>query len=265
MDQFSRRVSGERRDFVVRSKDEAEALSLPFLPWRQAPIGTLALTDDGYVVDCLSSSIFTDKKGKTRVFKTFSIGRVFIGPGAKLRWEPRRTSGNLYATTEKSWQEKESKLTRTKNVVKLYVAQFLQGKVNWAMLGQAYRPDQKIPEATVRRLFKERKIQEMVNKEIEKAATDQGLSAAWVMEILKKAAAVAEMNGDAGSMVRAAKEVRELLDLSPKNNTPDSEQFLALGVEADLSKGMMEAAKELEGLQTKATDAHFTDIDTNGT
>jgi hypothetical protein len=97
---------------------------------------------------------------------TFPYARLWDWRSQSLRWEPQKESGKFFDTSSKSWQEREAGKTRTRNVVTLYVQQMLAGKLDYEMLGRAYRPDQKIPAATARRLFRQDKIQEMVCQEL---------------------------------------------------------------------------------------------------
>jgi hypothetical protein len=97
---------------------------------------------------------------------TFPFARVWNWKNQNLEWGPQKESGKFFDTSKKSWQEREAGKTRTRNVVTLYVQQMIAGKLDYEMLGRAYRPDQKIPAATARRLFRQDKIQEMVCQEL---------------------------------------------------------------------------------------------------
>ena len=65
MDTIKRRIAGKVRSYEVYTKDEANKLGYAYIDWRHADEGDLAVSDDGYVSDCISKNIYTDKKGRT--------------------------------------------------------------------------------------------------------------------------------------------------------------------------------------------------------
>ena len=127
----------------------------------------------------------------------------------------------------KSWQERESKRNRTKNVVNAYVGQVLEGqKVDWQQLGVMYRPDQKTPAATVRRLFKQEVIKDMVEEKLKEIMASKGIDKGFVLDTIMKAISIAEQKQDVSGMLRAAENFVDMLEMKPnKKVTTDTLQI----------------------------------------
>ena len=256
MDKFTRKIGGKKREFVVFTKEEADEEHIAYVPWREAKGGDLALTDDGFVGDCLSVTTYRNNMGKFYLYKNFSFGKAWMSPNSKLLYGPRRFIKDYSHVTPRTWQEHEVKRTRTKNAVGLYTAYIMAGQpVDWDKLGMVYRKDQKVPAMTVRRLFKQEKVREMVNKEIARQAALLGINEEYILALMKKAANVAEMSGDAGAMIRAAVELRDTLDLGPTKDKNVGGDWLTAGIDAETSRSLEEAQKEFA--KPPAEEAQF--------
>src|SRR5690554_2365459 len=108
MDTFVRTIDGRPRTCHVYTEAEARAEGLSFVPWREARPGDWALTDDGYVGECLRRQEYTDPSTKTpRVFLTFTFARVWAGPKARLSYAERRDKGGFYLQKAESWIDAE--------------------------------------------------------------------------------------------------------------------------------------------------------------
>lgn len=82
MEVFRRLYQRKVREFVVYPLDEALEKELKPVPWRDAQAGNWAITDDGFVVECLARSehdevIRGKKKGRRRTLFAFSIARIW--------------------------------------------------------------------------------------------------------------------------------------------------------------------------------------------
>ena len=174
MDKIKRKVNGINKLFPIYHYSEANDLT--YKHWRDVDRGEYGISDDGYIGECLSKKVYTDKKGRTKTYITMCYGVQWGSPNARLLYEPNKKAGIYNQVKPKSWKEREAGKTRTKNVVTAYVQQLLSNnKVDFKKLGQIYRPDQAIPEATVRRLLKQKEIQTMVEKKLNELLTAKGV------------------------------------------------------------------------------------------
>ena len=241
MDIVKRRVDGKAQEYKVYPLEEAIKLNLNVVPWKQARVGDWCLTDDNWVTECIRKRNYVDRDGKKSVSWTFSFTRVWSRSTHKLEYLPLRFTGRHYSGAD--WQETEAKKTRTKNVVKVYVKQILQGKVDFSELGRVYRPDQKIPAATVRRLFRQDRIKEMIDKELDEIMAKRGLTREWVMATIKRAVEVAELDNQPASMLKGADMVAEYLEIKPDAKAP---KMIEAGFSRELIESIDSANKELE-------------------
>jgi hypothetical protein len=195
------------------TREEADLHKIPYREWFLVDgVGQWGLSTDGMVVECLAIR----KVGKGGLMYEFSAGRVMRGSRV-FEVMPRVHLRDWWGLTPGWWVEREKTKERTKRVVQAYVTMMLgPGKVDWAKLGNIYRPDQQIPEATVRRLFKQKEIQSMVTDEMKDALKKAGISKDFVLEKIKRALEIAENKGDAGNMLRATENLSEMLEMRPE-------------------------------------------------
>ena len=224
--------------YPIFTKQEAKEREIPFVHWKDSEKGNFAISDDNYVAECLAVNIY---KNSAQV--VFPYGRMWISPKAKLLYEPHRNTGEYSQTGTRTWEERESALTRTKNAVNLYVSMFMQtGKIDWERLGQAYRPDQRDPKATVKRLFKQERIKGMVDDKIQKYLDEKNLTQGDVLDIIADAIELARNNGDPSNMLRGADQYIRIMDMLPsKTQVTDT-------VQIDVTKKILD---EIESEETR--------------
>jgi len=223
--------------YPVFTKEEAIERDLEFIEWKKAEKGDYALSDDGFVSECLDV-----KQYKDAYQKIFPFARAWVSKRAKLLYEPHRDSGEFSQMGIRSWDERESATTRAKNAVNLYVQQMMQtGKIDWNAIGEIYRPNQQVPGATVKRLFKSEKIMSLIDKKIQDYLDDRDLNQGDVLDIIASAIELAKQNGDPSNMLRGAEQYIRIMDMLPnKQQVTDS-------VQIDVSK------KILDEIQTEET------------
>jgi len=117
---------------------------------------------------------------------------------------------------KRRWIKYELGKTRTKLVIKAYVRQLVSGKIEWEKLGQMYRPDQQQPVWTLKRLLKQEETQRMVNEEIDKLLTDEGITPKFTIEQRKKVLELAIKKEDLTNANRAIDSFEDKLDMKPK-------------------------------------------------
>lgn len=202
MDTITRKIKGQQREYSVYSQDEADAASMAYKHWKEAQEGDWALSDDGYVARCLSSKAYPSRSGKPTVYVLLSFGAQWATPTARLEFLPHWAAQSFSGTNTKSWDEREVRRTRTRNAVKVYVQHVMVGKIDWDLVGKVYRPDQRTPAATVRRLFKAESVKRFIDKEMERVLARQDVNADKVVRMLQRAYKVAKANRDPKGMLK---------------------------------------------------------------
>jgi hypothetical protein len=227
--------------YFIHTKQEADDRELEYVHWKKAQKGDLAISDDNYVAECVQR-----KKYKDAEQVTMPYGRMWISDKAKLLYEPHRNTGEYSQCGTLTWEERESRTTRTKNAVKLYVQMMMQtGKIDWTVLGKAYRPDQFKPDATVKRLFKTEQVKGMVDKKIQEYLDERELNQGDVLDVIADAITIARNNADPSNMLRGAEQYIRIMDMLPsKTQITDS-------VQIDVTKKILDEISTEESRQLK--------------
>jgi hypothetical protein len=92
------------------------------------------------------------------------------------------------------------------------------GKIDWGVLGSVYRNDQQRPDLTAKRLFKQERIQKMLDDEIQKALSERNISQGEVLDMIISGIDIARENKDASNVLRGAEQFVKILDMLPKKS-----------------------------------------------
>lgn len=237
-----------RRKFRIWTKEQADAEGVAYQDWREVSTpGEYGLTDDGYVTELISFWSGTSKRGHKSVCKTFSLGRFWQNHNArkqKFLYSERKAAFARWESHPDAWVRREAGKTRTKNAVLAYVQYMMQGKApDWSFIGQIYRPDQKKPAWTAKRLFKQDRIKDMVNAELARIMTSKGATPEFVVEKVMSVVKKAEEAEDLTNMRLQLRDLAEMLEMFPKAQKGDPFGSLP---EADAVDTLTEADMERE-------------------
>jgi hypothetical protein len=179
MIEIAKTVAGEERVFKVYTKVEAEAKGIEFVYWKDAGPGQWCVSDDDYVAECIRrNGPYYDKNGKRKRFE------IAVAYGRRFTNAPLRFS---IAGQTRHWTEREAALTRTKIAIKAYVRLLVEKEgsltqEDFTRLGLLYRKDQARPDASFKRLLRQKTIQDMVANELEELLSKHGVTASSVIE-----------------------------------------------------------------------------------
>jgi len=243
------------------TQEEADDQKIPYVQWREGVAGGWCLTDDGWVGKCLWVREFK-AKGKHEAPRTMmhlTFARVYKSGRSLLEWYPRKMTRDYSNLKPRSWVEKEALKMRTKRTVQVFAQQILLGKVDYKQLGIVYRPDQKIPEATVRRLLKQEKIKEMVTEEIKTLLAKKGVNEDNVIDLLQEALNLARAKQDVASFLRTVENFQEMLGMKgQKRITTETAEYTQI---SNTINGQL-AEEEKRARLTRSTeeDAPFEEV-----
>ena len=230
MDKLTRKINGNKAIFIVYTQKEADKKNIKYVHWKQVEQGKHGLSDDGYVGVCLKRKTYTDKKNRSKENVKMCYGVQWVTANSILLYEPNKSAGIYSAVKPTGWAEKEVGKTRTKNTVNAYVHQMLGGKgVDYSILGKIYRPDDKIPEATVRRLFKQEEIKTMVDKKLQDILVEKGVTKDMVIDITLEGIDIARTKMDANNMFKGADSLADYLEMKP------TKKFVTETLELDMT------------------------------
>lgn len=210
----------------------------PYKHWKQCERGDWGISDDGYIAECIGKNVY---KSGTEI--VFPFGKQWLTKAAKLSFMDHYSNRSYSGSSTKSYMDQELDKTRTKNVLDAYMVYVMAGKTpDFDQLGRMYRPDQKSPAMTVKRLFKTKEMKRMVEEKMKEILEDRGIDEGFVLDTIKDAIDVAKTKEDSGNMIRAAKELGDMLDMKPKAKQ------LTESVEMDISH---QIGKQFETEQKK--------------
>tara|TARA_S200002703_G_scaffold54386_2_gene47015 strand:+ start:901 stop:1689 length:789 start_codon:yes stop_codon:yes gene_type:complete len=218
-------------DYEVFPKKE---FKLKYKHWKDCKEGEWGISDDGYIAQCLAVKTYA-----SGIEMTYPYGKQWVTKTSKLEFEPHWESKNFNSVSTKSNMELELQKRRSKDVLDAYMTYIFAGKTpDFDKLGQMYRPDQKKPAWTVKRLLKTKGMKQMIKDKMKEVLTERGIDEGYVLDTIKDAIGVAKVNEDPGNMIKAAKELSDYLDMKPKAKTQTDTLELDLShqIEANFEK-----------------------------
>jgi hypothetical protein len=252
MDTLKRKANGVNKVFNIYTEEEAESEGLPYLHWKEAKEGDYAATDDGYVGLCIGRKDYTDKNGRVKTFVRLCHGANWAGNTNRIEYMVNKTFGSYSQANPKSWQDREARRTRTKNLVNAYVGQALSSEgFDYKQLGNIYRPDQQEPSLTVKRVLKQEFIRDMIEKKLKEIMEEKGISKSSVVDTMLEAIEIARHKQDVTNMLKACDYFMELLEMKPsKRITTDTLQLdvsssIADAIESEEKSLLMQRKEEV--------------------
>lgn len=132
---------------------------------------------------------------------------------------------------KKRWLTYELGKTKTKLVIKTYVKMLMSGRIDWEKLGTMYRPDQAQPVWTLKRLLKQEGTKRMINEEIDKLLSEEGITPSFVIKSRKEVLSKAIEKEDLTNANRVLDSFEDKLDMKPKESkfiTSTQTNYMAL-------------------------------------
>lgn len=229
MEKLKRKLKKKTRVYNIYTQNEADEAGLDYSHWKQAQTGDYALSDDGFVGKCIGRKDYTDKKGRVKTFVRLAYGANWAGNTNKIQYLKNKEYG-VYTQANpeaNNWAVREANTTRAKNLVNAYVGQLTSTKkVDYNQLGMIYRPDQKEPAATVRRVLKQEVIKKMVEKKLREVLSEKGINNSSVLDTMLEGLDIARAKQDVTNMIKISDAFMELLEMKPnKKITTDMLQL----------------------------------------
>ena len=229
MEKLKRKLKKKTKVYNIYTQNEADEAGLDYSHWKQTQTGDYALSDDGFVGKCIGRKDYTDKKGRVKTFVRLAYGANWAGNTNKIQYLKNKEYG-VYTQANpeaNNWAVREANTTRAKNLVNAYVGQLTSTKkVDYNQLGMIYRPDQKEPAATVRRVLKQEVIKKMVEKKLREVLSEKGINNSSVLDTMLEGLDIARAKQDVTIMIKISDAFMELLEMKPnKKITTDMLQL----------------------------------------
>jgi hypothetical protein len=239
------------REYAIYTKEEADSASIVYKDWRRCTPGEYGLSDDDYVSECLYRKNY---KYNTEI--TYPFGRQWLGKDGKnrcLEFEPHYRSRNFSTVSTKPLGDIEARSKRAELAVNAFIMYKMAGEQpNWDTIGSLYRPEQKNPGLSAKRLFKLKQVKKMIEDKLKDILINKDIDEGFVLDVIKDAIDVARVKEDSGNMIRAAKELSEFLDMKPK--TKQFTETLEVDISHQIADSYEKQTKKLKATQTKELD-----------
>lgn len=243
-----RKLRGGTKEFLVYTKEEfvtvrndskQEGNKQGYKHWRDVSVtvGDWVISDDEYIAEVIRINGPYDTKSGKEWCLVLPYCRKWVrrSKAGKLIARDFLDTGNYTSSSpNKTWIDQELKMSRAKRVVETYARLLMQsGGVlsteQYEMLGSLYRPDQKIPAASVKRLLKQEKTKSMVKEELVKIMSDNGLTPDAVIKTHQKIIHDAMDNGQLSVAEKANARFMDMLDMKPDKTTTHLEAEVSWG------------------------------------
>ena len=223
-------MKGGPRTFIIYEEDEVD---FPVVPWRDAVVGDWALTDDGYVMQCLTSKTYNKS-----AYKTFGGGSTWQRQ-KHFGWLDHKTSGTYSVCSTKPWKVRKANEKRVKAIAHAAATMLLNsGRFKWDILSQMYEPTATFPIGQVKSLFKRQWMQEMIRQEVERALNENHVTNDYVIQLGKETTDLAKETKNISEMGKMFDRWSDLLQLKngSSNEIPPGNSGVLNAVEDELKQ-----------------------------
>ena len=217
MDTIKRHIGGKTRYYKVYSKAEADEAGIEYVHWREAKVGGWALTDDGYVGECIKIYGPYTQKGYKRRNMAFSFARAWDNKGYQLNYQDRKKFRAWSSMSTEHWAERKVNTRAAKRLILAYVLMFMTGKIDWRKLGIIYQPnnDPRYYAKRVKLLIKQEAFQRMIQEKMVDIFKRRDKSEEDILDMVDKSFAMAEKKENAKDMRKGAETYIRLFDMNP--------------------------------------------------
>ena len=199
----------------VFTEDEAVTAGITTTPWQTVPIPQAWVrTDDGFAAEVIDVTDCIDRQGRLKHCITLSYCRYWTPGTRQLNFMPFFISKNFGGCRAYSWDFYEGKKERTRRVVSLYCAMLISAnQIDWALLANAFRCDQKQPIWTVKRLFKSNAVKNMVDTKLRELLEARGLTPGKILDMLLASYETAKEQEKPREMLACATHLQQIVGI----------------------------------------------------
>lgn len=221
MKKVKRTYKGETKNHPVYTQEEADNKGIEYVYWKEATeAGQWALSDDKWVAEVLGiNGPYQHQSGRESKQIVLPYCRMFDGASSTIVFEDFYGKGDYSTSSPTTWDVKEGQKNRTKRVIRLYASLLLEkGRVpekDMKKLGFLWRPDEKIPSASFKKLLRKKSIKKMVQEELTKMLTDQQITPEEVVKRYNELYSDAKTRGQLGVAKGVLDTFKEMLNLVP--------------------------------------------------
>lgn len=207
----------------VYTVDEADEAGVDYVHWRDGRDGMWVCSDDGYVLQLLQRKEYYDSRRSKisrvdlyTVFYWFGCARATSW--AKKLFIHRHLKG-MGHITGKTWQEAFVSSKKGRRFIKMVAAMMLNKHMDLWILGELVGYDRKYPDSTrvmVRRLLRDRLIENAIMIQMSEFLKDKGISYDTVIDDYKEILGKAKADGKYSDALKILEKFEKWTGLNQK-------------------------------------------------
>ena len=192
--------------YYIYTKEEADARGFKYKPWYKAEVGEMALSDDGFVGECLFAKWYPIKRygriipGKMDRYVRTTFGRAYYHKARK---------NNRFTVKDRESFDNLSGKRRMDNLYKRGRRKFIDKYIETGDLNESMKELVKInPELNAKnwkRFSKHKEFSRMLKEEFSKKLEENGIGLDDTLTLITEAIATAKEKNDTKSMISLIK------------------------------------------------------------
>jgi len=221
MKKVERTFHGTTRSYPIYTKTEADGRGIDYVYWKEVTDeGAWVISDDEWVCQVIRvNGPYKNSAGVESRQVVLPYCRRFTTGASRIVFEDYYGKGDYSSPTPDGWIDRELRSKRARRVIRFYsVLLMKKGRVpekDLEVLGRIYRPDQKEPAATLKRLLRQKKTKKMVQEELIKLLSENDITPQYVIEGYKEVLEEAKKHGQLSVAKKTLDTFAEMVNLAP--------------------------------------------------
>jgi hypothetical protein len=240
--------------YNIYSKEEAVEKNIEYKHWTKAPLGSYAISDDGYVAKVIQKKEYSDNRGGFNIYVRMPWGYCFFNP--KYKPKPFRTGGRSSNTTFTGKRPIEVK-AKQKPMQDLAMAYAVTFDYDMAIETVFKNNPSQSQKRKYKRWMRTEVFKTMVQDNLKALLMNKGYGEEDIVDLLTKAMNMAEDKKDITNFLRVVENVQDMLGMRDKKVVTTEAKLTATNTRALLDELDAEEA-ELKAkqvtIETKSDD-----------
>lgn len=212
MKELTRVYNCKERTFRIYERHEADEAGIEYVYWQQAEPGEWALTDDGFVGQCLKRKHYDNVRGGSYLI-TFSFARKWMCRGDEVLHFARFYEHRSFSRTKaQPWGKEEAGRPRMDRALGLLARFFIESggrltEKHYQLAGRMWRDHDKDPVASIKVQLRNEHVMSVFQQKIAELLSERGIDEKAVIEGYEE---VREQALEGGKALGVAKSVLDV-------------------------------------------------------
>ena len=188
-------------DYPLYTKAEADEKGIKYVPWQDAEAGDMALSDDGFVGQCIATRWYKDhadrKHSPMNKWIRTCYGTAYSKPGRNTQPFTVKDRDNYYSLSGRA-ELLGARRDKGRQIAKIYARTL---DLNYA-IEEVERKSPETSHMNFHRWCKTEEFKKMANDELTKLLAEKGFDRAKTLDLLKKATDMAEGRNNVNAILK---------------------------------------------------------------